>query len=115
MTQALDTAELAARETAVLTGTEVVALCLCTFVPHGLPQAALPGALAATPTELVFVADKSPQESVRHALDPARQPAITASRLMPGRLDFGDGRVFVLPSKQARAIKAALQRAIETS
>jgi hypothetical protein len=115
MTQSWDTAELAARETAVLTGTEVVAITACTFVPHGLPQAALPGVLAATPTELVFVADKSPQEAVRHALDPARQPTITASRLMPGRLDFGDGRLFVLPSKQARAIKAALQRTIEAN
>jgi hypothetical protein len=113
MTQAWETAELTARETAVLTGSEVIAVAVCTFVPHGIPQAALPGVLAATPTELVFVADKSPQEAVRHALDPARQPAITASRLMPGSLDFGDGRLFVLPSKQARAIKAALQREIE--
>jgi hypothetical protein len=113
MTQAWETAELAARETAVLTDTDIITICVCTFVPHGLPQAALPGVLAATPSELVFVADKSPQEAVRHALDPARQPTITASRLMPGRLDFGDGRVFVLPSKQARAIKAALQREIE--
>ena len=115
MTQSWDTAELAARETAVRTGSEVVAISVCTFMPHGLPQAALPGVLAATPSELVFVADRSPQEAVRHALDPARQPTITASRVLPGSLDFGDGRLFVLPSKQARAIKAALQRTIETN
>jgi hypothetical protein len=113
MTQSWETAEMAARETAVLTGRDVIVISNCTYVPHGIPEAALQGVLAATPSELVFVADKSPYDAVRHPLDPARQPRITASRVMPGSLDFGDGRVFVLPSKQARAIKSALQHEIE--
>ncbi len=113
MSQSWETAELAARETAVLTDRAIVAMTECMYVPHGIPAAALNGVLAATPTELVFVSDKSPFDVVRHPLDPARQPQIIASRLVGGRLDFGDGRVFILPAKQARAIKTALQREIE--
>jgi len=115
MTQAWQTAELAIEQTTAITGREVVVITTCVYVPHGIPDAALEGVLAATATELVFVSDKQPYEVVRHPLDPARQPAIAASRLAPGRLDFGDGRMFILPAKHARAIKMALQHEIERS
>ena len=110
---AWQTAELAARETAIVTNQDVVTMCACAYVPHGIADAALSGVIAATPRELVFVSDKAPTEVTRHPLDPARQPSISASRLMPGKIDFGDGRLFVVPGKSARAIKAALQGEIE--
>lgn len=113
--EAWETADLAARETAIITGREVVTIARCAYVPHGITTAAQTGVIAATPTELIYVGDKSPREVVRHPLDPARQPAITASRLLPGRLDFGDGRIFVLPSKNARAIKESLAREINNN
>jgi hypothetical protein len=104
---------MAARETAVVTDQNVVTICACAYVPHGIADAAMSGVMAATPRELVFVSDKAPADVTRHALDPARQPSISASRFMPGKIDFGDGRLFVVPGKSARAIKTALQREIE--